>query len=355
MIKLFDYQFDDSQVMSSTSLFKGQTNGILNTNKLTYKWAYELYKVMVSNTWFVEEVDFTQDNYLTLLPAEKRMYDLIHGQVVFMDSIQPNQVMSFVNGFITDPMIQGVIARLAWEEVNHSVSYSVGIETVTQNTDMIYNLHKTDSILRKKNEFIGGVYEKYGPIAINMEGKYSEQESFDAAIKMLIANQCLEGIYFMSNFAAIYTLGRAGKIPGTTRNFKFINRDEDCHTTLISNIFKEIRKENEDKFSKELIDDCYKMIDDAVNLEIEWAHYITNNEIFGIDNESFTKYIKWLGNDRLRLLGLSKDYGLLYNDCQENNLKWITSFKKLNDTKSDFFQSDVQNYTMGVKIDTSDI
>lgn len=151
----------------------------------------------------------------------------------------------------------------------------------------------------------------------------------------------------------MYCLGRSGKLNGTVRNFKFINRDEDCHTTLISNIFKEVYKEYRELFTQDLIDRIYGMLRDAVDLEIEWAIYLTNNEIFGIDNDSFTKYIKFLGNDRIRLLGLKDEYGWLYDDCHENNLTWIDQFKKLNDTKTDFFQSDVQNYTMG--INTSDI
>lgn len=351
---LFDYEFDDSKVKSSTSLLFGKTNGLLNTNNLTYPWAFNLFELMESNTWFPKEIDFTEDKYSDCLPSEQRAYDLAHAQVNFMDGLQLTAVQDYLNGFITDPMVNACLARLAYEESNHSRSYSVAIEAVILGKkEYIYNLHKHDPILRKKNLHIGGIYEKYGPIGVDKTGKYSFQERFEAAVMMLIANQCLEGIYFMSNFAAMYCLGRSGKLNGTVRNFKFINRDEDCHTTLISNIFKEVYKEYRELFTQDLIDRIYGMLRDAVDLEIEWAIYLTNNEIFGIDNDSFTKYIRFLGNDRIRLLGLKDEYGWLYDDCHENNLTWIDQFKKLNDTKTDFFQSDVQNYTMG--INTSDI
>lgn len=350
--KLFNYEFDDTKVRSSTSLLFGQTNGLLNLNNLSYPWAGNLLDVMESNTWFPKEIDFTNDNWNDLLPSEKRLYKLCHAQVNFMDALQINCIQDYVNGFITDPCINACLARVAYEEANHSKSYSMAIESVIPGEKLeIYNLHKWDKILRRKNEHIGFIYDKYGNQALNKE--LNIKDRFESAVLMLIANQCLEGIYFMSNFASIYCLGRVGKLPGTIKNFKFINRDEDCHTTLISNIFKEVYKEYTELFNNELINKIYKIIDEAVNIEIEWAIYLTNNEIFGIDNESFINYIKYLGNDRLKLLNLSPKYGYLYNDCLENNLKWINSYKKINDVKTDFFQSDVQNYTMS--IDLSDL
>lgn len=233
--------------------------------------------------------------------------------------------------------------------MNHSVSYAVCVESVTENTDYIYDLWKTDPVLREKNDYIGGIYQMLGEI-INNEDKYSEKEVFRAKVLMLIANQCLEGIYFMSGFMGMYCLGRAGKVLGTVRNIKFINRDEDCHTSLISSIFKEVRRENKEKFDEELVRDIYDMIDKATELEIKWGKYITDNNIFGIDDHAIEKYIKYLANDRLKKLGLEKDHGLLYPDCSENNLAWITPFKSLNDTKTDFFQADVQNYKMNIDL-----
>lgn len=115
MKKLFDYNITQD-IKSSTSLMDGESIGIINTNKLTYPWAYNIWKVMISNTWFVEEVDFTQDNYKELLPAEKRMYDLILSQLIFMDSVQVNNLMDNVNCLITDPMVNACISRVAFEE-----------------------------------------------------------------------------------------------------------------------------------------------------------------------------------------------------------------------------------------------
>ena len=45
---------------------------------------------------------------------------------------------------------------------------------------------------------------------------------------MIVANQCLEGVYFYNGFAAFYVLARSGKMLGSAQMIRFIQRDELC-------------------------------------------------------------------------------------------------------------------------------
>jgi ribonucleoside-diphosphate reductase beta chain len=95
----------------------------------------------------------TQDakDYKLLLPAEKRMYDLVLSQLIFMDSLQMNNIMDNINPYITAPEINAILSRQAYEEANHSKSYAVMVESISDNTDEIYDMWKTDPVLREKN------------------------------------------------------------------------------------------------------------------------------------------------------------------------------------------------------------
>ena len=42
----------------------------------------------------------------------------------------------------------------------------------------------------------------------------------------LFANQILEGIYFYAGFAALYALGKSGKMLGSTQMIRFINNSD---------------------------------------------------------------------------------------------------------------------------------
>ena len=70
-----------------------------------------------------------------------------------------------------------------------------------------------------------------------------------------MANYILEGIYFYSGFSFFYALGRQGKMLGTVSEIKYIQRDELTHLALFQGIFREIRKENPELFTPELIEE----------------------------------------------------------------------------------------------------
>ncbi len=136
---------------------------------------------------------------------------------------------------------------------------------------------RVDTNLRKKNEFIGNVYEEWGTKALNGDD--------EAKVYMIVANQCLEGIYFYNGFAAFYVLARAGKMLGSAQMIRFIQRDEVTHTLLFANMFKEIKKEFPNLFTPEVIQNIKDMLYAAYELERDWGWYITNDEILGMSEE----------------------------------------------------------------------
>ena len=158
----------------------------------------------------------TQDakDYKLLSPAELRMYDLVLAQLIFMDSLQTNNLMDNINPYITAPEVNACLSRQSYEEANHSKSYAVMVESISDNTDLIYDMWKTDFKLREKNTYIAEVYKNL-----------SQGELTDTKLVLaLFANQILEGIYFYAGFAAIYALGKSGKMLGSTQMIRFINK-----------------------------------------------------------------------------------------------------------------------------------
>ena len=152
-------------------------------------------------------------DYKLLTPAEKRMYDLVLAQLIFMDSLQTNNLMDNINPYITAPEINACLSRQAYEEANHSKSYAVMVESISDNTDEIYDMWKNDSKLLEKNKYIAEVYK-------NLSGDITDTK----IVLALFANQILEGLYFYAGFAALYALGKSGKMLGSTQMIRFINK-----------------------------------------------------------------------------------------------------------------------------------
>lgn len=146
------YNPQSQEDLNGRRTFGGDPDGMINFTRVKYEWAAKLWDTMEANTWFPREVQMTQDakDYKYLTTSEKRMYDLVLSQLIFMDSLQTNNLMDNINPYITAPEINAILSRQSYEEANHSKSYAVMVESISDNTDLIYDMWKTDSKLQEK-------------------------------------------------------------------------------------------------------------------------------------------------------------------------------------------------------------
>ena len=326
------YNPDSVEMVNDRKVFNGNPTGIFELNNIKYQWAYNLWEMMLNNTWFPKEVEMTRDvnDYRNLTEEEKTAYDKTLSQLIFMDSLQTNNLIDNVNPFITAPEINLILVRQSFEEALHSQSYAVMVDSISQNSDEIYELWRKDMMLKSKNDAIASVYEEL-----------SNDPTEHNFIKACFANQILEGIYFYSGFTYLYTLARAGKMLGSAQMIRFIQRDEVTHLVLFQNLINTLRKERPDLFTEQLKEEVYDMFRMAVKLEADWGKYITQGQILGLTDDIIEQYIKYLADDRLKAVGFEKLYNV------EHPIKWVDDFSKFNDQKTNFFEGNVANYSKG--------
>ena len=326
------YNPKSNESVNQRKIFGGNPTGIFELNKIKYQWAYKLWDIMLNNTWFPKEVDMTGDvrDYKNLSEAEKNAYDKALSQLIFMDSLQTNNLIDNVNPFVTAPEINLILVRQSFEEALHSQSYAVMVDSISTNSAEIYELWRRDMMLKNKNDAIASVYEEL-----------SAESSEYNFVKACFANQILEGIYFYSGFAYIYTLARSGKMLGSAQMIRFIQRDEVTHLVLFQNMINSLQKERPDLFTDKLKEEVYEMFKKAVELETSWGQYITQGQILGLTDEIVEQYIQYLADDRLTSVGFNKIYNV------KNPIKWVEDFAKFNDQKTNFFEGTVTNYSKG--------
>lgn len=326
------YNPESKEKTKERRIFGGNPTGIFELNDLKYQWAYNLWEMMLNNTWFPKEVDMTRDvnDYKNLTPNEKMAYDKVLAQLIFMDSLQTNNIIDNMNPFITAPEINLILVRQAFEEALHSQSYAVMVDSISTNSDEIYDLWRKDMMLKTKNDAIANVYEE---LAKNPTDRN--------IVKAMFANQILEGIYFYSGFTYMYTLARSDKMLGTAQMIRFIQRDEVTHLLLFQNMINSTKKDRPELFTPDLIDEVYEMFRSAVKLESEWGAYITQGQILGLTDKIIEQYIQYLADQRLHAVGLNKIYNV------EHPIKWVDNFSKFNDQKTNFFEGNVTNYSKG--------
>jgi len=326
------YNPQSSENVNDRRIFGGNPTGIFELNDIKYQWAYNLWEMMLNNTWFPKEVDMTRDviDYKNLTSAEKDAYDKALAQLIFMDSLQTNNLIDNVNPYVTAPEVNLILVRQSYEEALHSQSYAVMVDSISQNSEEIYELWRRDMMLKSKNDAIAAVYEQLAADA--------SETNF---LKACFANQILEGIYFYSGFTYLYTLARSGKMLGSAQMIRFIQRDEVTHLVLFQNIINTLKRERPDLFTEQLKKDVYDMFANAVALEVAWGKYITQGQILGLTDEIVEQYIQYLADNRLSAVGFEPLYNV------EHPIKWVDDFAKFNEQKTNFFEGTVTNYSKG--------
>ena len=307
----------------------GNTTNLNDFNNMKYSWVSDWYRQAMNNFWIPEEINLSQDfkDYPRLDKAERTAYDKILSFLVFLDSLQSNNLPT-VSEYITANEVNLCLHIQAFQECIHSQSYSYMLDTICspeERNDILYQW-KTDEHLLNRNKFIGDCYNEF----------HEKRDKF-SLMKTLIANFILEGIYFYSGFMFFYNLSRNGKMSGSAQEIRYINRDENTHLWLFRSIILELKKEEPDMFTPDRIKVYEDMMREGVRQEIAWGQYVIGNDVQGLNEQMVSDYIRYLGN--LRWSGLG--FGFLYDDNrkEQENMKWVGQYSNANMVKTDFFEA----------------
>ena len=330
-------EFGDTEV-SKKKLINGNTTNLNDFNNMKYTWASDWYRQAMNNFWIPEEINMSQDlkDYKILTEDERIAYDKILSFLIFLDSLQMENLGN-VNNYITASEVNLCLTIQAFQEAIHSQSYSYILDTICpsdKRNEILYQW-KDDPILLSRNKFIGDLYNEFleNPIPQNL-------------LKTLMANYILEGIYFYSGFMFFYNLERNSKMPGSVQEIRYINRDENTHLWLFRNIINELRKEETQLFTDTVIEELRDMLRIGVENEIAWGVYVIGDKIQGLNKKVISEYIKYLGDLRLKDLGMSP----LYN-IKENPLPWVDLYADANSVKTDFFEAKSTAYAKSAAIE----
>ncbi len=319
----------------------GNTTNLNDFNNMRYQWVSDWYRQAMNNFWIPEEINLTQDtkDYPHLDKAERTAYDKILSFLVFLDSLQSNNLPSICE-YITANEVNLCLHIQAFQECVHSQSYSYMLDSICspEERNSILYQWKTDEHLLRRNKFIGDCYNEFQ----NNREKYS-------LMKTCMANFILEGIYFYSGFMFFYNLSRNGKMSGSAQEIRYINRDENTHLWLFRNIIQELKKEEPEMFTEEKVAVYEEMMREGVRQEIAWGQYVIGDDVHGLNKKMLSDYIRYLGNLRWHSLG----FGYLFEDnrTEPENMKWVSQYSNANMVKTDFFEAKSTAYAKSTALE----
>lgn len=325
--------YDATAPNRSTGIVNGESSNILNWDDTRYKWAFPLYKNMLSNFWTPFEVNMANDIrqwHNELEPHERETFKRIIGLLAFLDSVQ-SDFSAKVADYLTDSSASALMIILAQQEVVHNHSYSYVLSSLVPKSEQeeIFEYWKHDEVLRERNEFIAEGYKRFTE-------NPTKQTFFEAIVYDII----LEGVFFYAGFAFFYNLARSNKMMGTNQMINYINRDEQIHVNLFAHILQEVWNENPELNTQENKDFIERTIRKAAELEIKWGEYIIGNKFDDIDMTDLSDYVKFIANKRAVQIGGAKPFPQITT----NSMKWIKIYENPNEAKQDFFEGKSRQY-----------
>lgn len=316
-----------SDAIADKQMVGGNSTGIMNLNSVKYKWAANHINLMQNNFWLPQKVSLVEDKVTIkeLTPDEMEAFKNTVSFLIALDSMQVSN-LPILADYITAPEVAGLFTVQAYQELVHSQSYQYILQELFPNLDReeIYNYWRSNPLLLERNKLVANLYQDF--IDNRTEKNFK---------KAIAGDFVLEGIYFYQGFNYFYQLASRNKAVGVAKVIKYIENDEVTHVTFFSNIIKEIFDEDDKKMLRDVIVD-------ATEQEIKWGHSTYGDKILGISMQSTEAYMKWLANQRAKVVGL----GTIYKGFTTNPYAYIDQQKREN-----FFETSVTEYSQSTAVE----
>jgi len=292
-----------------------------------YPDLYDMYKKAVSSFWVSEEVDLSGDisDWNKLTDNERHFISLILAFFACMDGlINENLCLRFMGE------VQNSEARLFYGfqmaiEGIHQETYAKLIDSYIKTPvekNRLFNAIDNYPCVRKKADWV----KKY----IQSSSNFAER---------LVAFICVEGIHFSGAFCAIYWFRTKNLLKGLCFSNELISRDEALHTEFGIALYQKLKT----KLKQEQI---HTIIQEAVDIEIEFICEALPCRLIGMNASLMTKYIKFVADRVCIQLGCDKLYNI------SNPFSFMESISV--ERKSNFFEVRVSEYALANKQMDSD-
>ncbi len=319
----------------------------LTLRPMKYPHFYEMYKNAIKNTWTVEEVDFSIDVIdlrSKMTPSERHLISRLVAFFATGDSIVANNLVLNLYKHINSPEARMYLSRQLYEEALHVQFYLTLLDTY------IPDIHEREQAfaavenipsIRKKAQFC----MKWIDSIENLSELKTNEDRRQFLLNLICFAACIEGLFFFAAFAYVYFLRSKGLLPGLASGTNWVFRDESAHMNFALEVVRQVRKEEPELFDAGMERRIVEMLDEAVTCEVQFAEDLLSGGIPGLSVADMRKYLEFIADQRLAMLGLQKVYGA----------KNPFSFMDLQDVQelANFFERRVSAYQVAIAGDVS--
>jgi ribonucleoside-diphosphate reductase beta chain len=314
----------------------------LSLRPMAYPTFFEMYREALKNTWSVEEIDFSTD----VADLNKKMTEaerhLVQRLIAFFatgDSIVSNNLVLNLYKHINAPEARMYLSRQLFEEALHVQFYLTLLDTYVpdpEERNRAFAAVENIPSIRTKAEFCMRWIDSIQ--GLNRIETHQERRQF--LLNLICFAACIEGLFFFAAFAYVYFLRSRGLLHGLAAGTSWVFRDESAHMSFAFEVVKTVRREEPELFDDELSQSVFKMLEEAIVCETQFAEDLLGAGVVGLSVRDVRCYLEFCADQRLVTLGFEKKYGA----------KNPFDFMSLQDVQevTNFFERRVSAYQTGV-------
>lgn len=316
----------------------------LTLRPMRYPQFFQLYKDSLKNIWTTDEIDFSVDYQHLRDRISPQEAHLIRRLVAFFATadnlVAHNLVLNFYK-HINSPEFRMFLGKQLFDEMLHVETYLLLVDNYIPDLEgraAAFSAYQNIPSVKLKADFCF----KYMDSINKLDVLDSNEKRRQFVENLICFAACVEGLFFFGSFAYVYFLRNKGLLPGLATATNWIFRDETLHIEAAMGVIASVRKEYPELFDAALEDRVFRMMDEAIAVELNFCSEALSFGISGLSSQLMREYLEYVADQRLTQLGFKKKY------LSKNPF----SFMVLQDVQplTNFFEKRVTEYQKGFEV-----
>ena len=334
-------------------MFFGEDLQVQQYSDMKYPIFDKLNQQQLGYFWRPEEVSLQKDrnDYQELSEQQKFIFTSNLKYQTMLDSVQGRGPCLAFLPFVSNPELEGCIVTWDFMETIHSRSYTYIIKNLYSNPNSLFDTIIEDEKIEKRSKSVTQTYDdliEHGQRWL-LDKKDNMKELKRKLWRAIVNVNILEGIRFYVSFACSFAFGELKLMEGSAKIISLIARDENLHLAVSQNMINNYRNKENDKemlkIIKENEEEVYKMYDDAVQQEKDWAKYLFDKgSMIGLNDKLLNQYVEYMANKRLRSIGLKAVYD---QPVTNNPLPWTRHWLNSRGLQNAPQETEIESYIVG--------
>lgn len=314
----------------------------LTLRPMKYPHFYEMYRDAIKNTWTVEEVDFSTDlaDLAKMTDGEKHLINRLVAFFATGDSIVANNLVLNLYQHINSPEARMYLSRQLYEEALHVQFYLTLLDTYLpdeKERQKAFQAIEQIPSIKQKGEFCF----KWMDSINQLDRLETKEHRRQFLLNLICFATCIEGLFFFAAFAYVYFLRSKGLLHGLATGTNWVFRDESCHMNFAFSVIRQAREDESDLFDKEMNLQIIKMLNEAIECEMTFAHDVLELGVTGLSAKDMRQYLEFIADQRLSVLGITP----VFNSSNPFPFMELQDVQEL----TNFFERRVAAYQVGIE------